>query len=71
MHIVETKAEALELFNEVLTAKGHDPLSEDEAADWGLSSGMRSDKIEELAKDFISESHTIKQDNKNSWMYEV
>ena len=65
-----TKKEAGLYINEVLAELGEPPLTENELKDWSLEDGIPEEKLREWAKDFASDMHSERCEEKNAWRYE-
>jgi len=67
--INETRAEAIEVFNDTLESYGLKPLTEDELRDCNISAGQTTQYLIELARDYISELQTERAQENNKHNY--
>ena len=66
----ESKLESIELINQIIKNKGGQELNEDELIDWCLSeNGNEITDLKEWTNDYLSECHTVRCENKNSYLY--
>ena len=67
----KTFQESFELLNDFLTGLGLPQLSEKEAStDWSIVGGESISELEMLARDYASEMHTLKCEERDAWRYE-
>ncbi len=68
---MKTTQELIDFMNTVFVNAGVDAwFSASDVKDWELIGDETDEKLTEYAKDFISEEHSIRCENKNSWRYE-
>jgi hypothetical protein len=56
-----------ELFNSLLIASNCEPISRNEAEDWGLNKDLSEAEIVQMSNDLISEIGSIRCENKNQY----
>lgn len=69
--INETREEAIETLNSYFEDMGVEPLSEKELKDWNIVGGETNSELQNWVKDYVSELHTNKCENKNAYRYEL
>ena len=67
----QTFIDNLEAFNEHLLSHGLESATELDVQDWGLGEELDENEIWEIACDWISEAHTTRCENNNSWRYNL
>ena len=60
----------LEYVNQKLIEHNEKPLAGGEISDFGITEHNSIDELDEIIQVIISESQTVKAENKNSWRYE-
>ncbi len=59
----------LDLFNSILIAANCEPISKNEAFDWGLHKELSENYIIQIANDLLNEIGSNKCENRNSYQY--
>lgn len=68
---MRTIYESLSIINQLLTNSNITPLTPKDIVDWELTGNETFEQLQDYTRDYISECHTERCAERDSWRYEL